>query len=213
MFNLLKKDFIISKIYIIICLGIGMAITGSVILLNPNKYRVYIYVVGYTSIMYIFFCNFIDFRYKGNFIIRSLPINKDEVVISKYIQVLIVVLITYILNIILCVALKFLFNVENISILGGLINFRYIAICFSICMILMAVYYPICFKLNTNKCRAITQISYIIIGISPNIYIDRRVIIENFFNNNWLLFFIISIVFFIVSIKISINLYRIKDCY
>ncbi|MBW9144557.1 ABC-2 transporter permease [Clostridium sp. CM027] len=232
MFNLALKDISITKgtfpVVLILCF------TNNLFFINAPAF---IYVIVPPLIAYEYFKNSCenDYKFKSNIMFNSLPVNRREVVFSKYIGSVIFLIFAMICTIIF----TFLFRRIGVSGLGvgtfihvsklmhlddfsKLMNFKSI-IMYSILstILLISIYFPIYFKLEYLKVRNIFALVSILICIIPILFLYIMGS-ENFYNiikyfsgipgiiANVALVCILLIILY-TSVNISIKYYENKD--
>ncbi len=218
MFSLILKDFLILKRYAIICLiALGsMGYVGYVTKIFPGL----IYVI--TMVMVIYFLVLYNIGYdeknKSYIVLNSLPINKADVVICKYICIIIFTIITWLAQILFS---KFYY------IFGAKMGIRTtnswdLIMAVSIITLYFTGYYPLYFKLGTIKLKAFNTIMYFLIIALPAL-VPKFVKTsggKNFllklleFKNIEVLILLllcISLCVFIISMVISIKIYSEKE--
>ncbi|NFE79784.1 ABC-2 transporter permease [Clostridium sporogenes] len=203
MLNLIKKDLIITKSYIIKMLA--FLILFSFLFNNIDKRGLCVFCIY--AVVNIFIS--ISFTYgekaKEDYMLRSFPIKKNEVVLAKYTSVIIYFIAALILIYIVCFIVYIL-------------NFKYIiqipkvtTILFSLSMIFisMAIQLPISFKLNYSKARILNGFIYCgTFGFLVSIYESNMDIIKLTFNNKVGL---LSVILFIISAILSMKIYENKE--
>ena len=234
MFNLVLKDISITKgtfpVVLILCF------TNNLFFINAPAF---IYVIVPPLIAYEYFKNSCenDYKYNSNIMFNSLPVNRREVVFSKYIESIIFLIFAIICTIIF----TFIFRRIGVSGLGvgtfihisklmHLDNFSKLMSFKSIIMysvlstiLLISIYFPIYFKLEYLKVRNIFALVSILICFVPILFMNI-IGSENVYNI--IKYFsgipgIIAIVALIcilliilyISVNISIKYYERKDLY
>lgn len=187
MFNLVLKDIRITKrtfpVVLILCF------TNNLFFINAPAF---IYVIVPPLIAYEYFKNSCenDYKYNSNILFNSLPINRREVVFSKYIGSIIFLIFAVICTIIFTFVFRHiwvsgigvsdlgvgtfihvskLMNLDNFS---KLMNFKSI-IMYSLLstILLISIYFPIYFKLEYLKVRNIFALVSILICFIPILFL------------------------------------------
>lgn len=232
MFNLVLKDIRITKrtfpVVLILCF------TNNLFFINAPAF---IYVIVPPLIAYEYFKNSCenDYKYNSNIMFNSLPINRSEVVFSKYIGAIMFLIFAIICTIIFTFVFRRIWvsdlgvgtfihvsKLMNLDDFSKLINFKSI-IMYSILstILLIAIYFPIYFKLEYLKVRNIFALVSILICFIPILFLyiigSKNVYnIINYFSGipgiiaNVALICIVLIILY-TSVNISIKSYENKD--
>ncbi len=214
MINLLKKDLRVSfngDIKLIIKLLVGLTIF-TFILAPVTPLAVPLFV----SYIFIYRSFSIDERNNCDYFINSLPVEKDDIVYSKYVFSLIVIIGSLIFT------YAYSKVIESIW-MATLFNFQSIMYSLNIILILYAVTLPIVFKYGYNK-------SYIIVNLLLGVMLVLIMIIqaklppvvtihpidgyisENIYDNSKLFMINIGcIVSYLISMYVSKTLYTKKE--
>ncbi|ACQ52179.1 ABC-2 transporter permease [Clostridium botulinum] len=214
MLNLIKKDLIIIKSYIIKVL----AILALYIFIFDKMDKQGIYILSIYLIVYIFIA--VSFSYgevvKEDYMLKSLPVKKKEVVLAKYTSVI----IYFIASLILMYIISFIVHILNFKDIIQSPQISTIFFSLSIIFISMAVQLPIYFKLNYSKGRILNAVIYFFIFsmlymIYDNNHLNNYKTTYNIGNNIYekfiLISTIISIILFIVSAILSLRIYEKKE--
>ncbi|MPQ31846.1 ABC-2 transporter permease [Clostridium estertheticum] len=232
MFNLVLKDLSITKgtfpVVLILCF------TNNMFFINAPAF---IYIIVPPLIAYEYFKNSCgnDYKYNSNIMFSSLPINRREVVLSKYIESIIFLIFAIICTIIF----TYVFRRIGISGLGGvafihlskfmhlddfskLMNFKSIIMYSLLSTILfISIYFPIYFKLEYLKVRNFFALVSLLICFIPILFL-YIIGIENVYNiikyfsgipgtiANVAIIGILLIILY-TSVNISIKYYENKD--
>ncbi|NFD28957.1 ABC-2 transporter permease [Clostridium botulinum] len=214
MLNLIKKDLIIIKYYIIKTLAI-LALY-MFIFDKTDKQGICvlsIYLVVYILISMSFYYGE---RVKEDYMLKSLPVRKNEVVLAKYTSVI----IYFIASLILMYIINFIAYILNFKDIIQSPQISTIFFSLSIIFISMAVQLPIYFKLNYSKGRILNAVIYFFIFsmlymIYDNNHLNNYKTTYNIGNNIYekfiLISTIISIILFIVSAILSMRIYEKKE--
>lgn len=154
MWNLVLKDILIQKktfiITILICLPLVFAFKGN----SSNTSVVYSFVAAFTA--YAFLTNSFYRDEGAEVMLNSLPINRTTIIISKYLSLLVFVLISMVILFLFLtfaqytglIHLSRTINAEGI--LGGLIT----------ALFLSCILFPVYFKFGYSKTRYVTIILF-----------------------------------------------------
>lgn len=219
MINLVIKDFLLQKKYFLFFLVYGVLIAfsaGRVSEITASfLYVFYLITVTYISIMY---ANGFETRGKSETMLVSLPINRNTVVASKYLFLLVMIIMYSIALWIF----TFLVRIADYKVMA-IFNLKLIIIAFIIIGIAFAIYYPLYFKLGRQKLRIVTMFFYLLLFTSPKLCekfaesyrIERLKRIVPIVENNILLVTIIMILItmliMFISLNVSIGIYNKKE--
>lgn len=183
-FYLLKKQFFLSGILLILCAILSIMI---------NPYIFFAMSTILVSMLPITACVY-ENEHNLTKIILTMPINKKDFVQSKYICTLIMGIINFFIN------LLFMLILTN-NLLKCLI-FSFIS--FIISMLLMAYMFPLIFKYGVEKAKGILSISLVVICIILFSFIKvlKLISISNYII---IILLILPLVLFYVSYKISVK--------
>lgn len=150
-----KKTIMISLIYCVL-FSIVFGRTSGV----ESAFISGTFAVSYLFIVYV--CAYEE-RYNGLAIFSSLPVKRDEIVISKYISVFLFAFIGFVLTLLTQLILRKIGIVDtfpelSLELIVGLI--------FSVCII-AALYYPVYFKFGYMKSKFIMFGVFMVIGFLP----------------------------------------------
>lgn len=227
MLNLVLKDITLRKRTFMTT--ILLCIVNTMIL---SDIPAFIYIIEPPLIMYMLLdgSSFYDYRYTVNVMFNSLPIRKRDVVISKYIDSIIFLII----GIIVTIAVVFVFRnmgnshfvrlgkLINIEMFNKLMKVQSIVVSGVVSTILLiSVYLPIYFKCQYMKVRGIFAIVSIVICAIPIIFIKilgnanaYKFIIYLNNESKWIviIFTAVALAFIVcISLKLSIKFYESKD--
>lgn len=227
MFNLISKDFIISKgIFIdslVKCLAINL-IFGN----TPS----FIYIVCPPLIVYEFFKSSASYNYKYNsdIMFNSLPVSRKDMVFSKYIEFVIFFIFSLIITLVFTFIFRHMgvlgFNNINkfmhLDIINNLMNFQSIGILsFGSTILLISIYFPIYFKFEYLRIKNIFAFISIVICLIPILimkiigYENDFKLINYFSTGSGLIVSIVVIGILLLisylSINISLEFYNNRD--
>ncbi|MDS1003996.1 ABC-2 transporter permease [Clostridium sporogenes] len=214
MLNLIRKDLIITKSYIIKALAI--LIFCMFVYNKIDKQGVY--VIGAYLIVQILIS--ISFFYgeeaKENYILKSLPVKKKDVVLAKYTSII----IYSIASLILMYVINFIIHMLDVRYTIQFPEVNTILFSLSVIFASMSIEIPIHLKINYSKGRILNSIIYFCIfymlfmlydNSHLNNYIKTHNGSINVYNHIVLIFAIVSIILFIISIILSIKIYEKKE--
>lgn len=214
MLNLIKKDLIITKSYIIKTLAILAFYMFIFDKIDKQGICVLsIYLIVYILISMSFYYGE---RIREGYMLKSLPVKKNEVVLAKYASVI----IYFISSLILMYIINFIVYILNFK---NIIQFPKISTIFfslSSIFISMAVQLPIYFKLDHSKARIVNTFVYggifaVLYIIYDNNHLNNYITTHNNANNVYekfiLIITIISIILFIISSVLSMKIYEKRE--
>lgn len=213
MLNLIFKDIIVQKrsllfmlFYLIICVFSFKSMpTGT-----------FLYLVTITLIFFLITGSYsYDERNKSDLVISSLPITRKEIIISKYISIIIYNAVA------LCIMTIFMFGVKilNLSLSTQFFTLNDVLNVFISSLVLASIMFPIYSKFGFTKSRIITFIIYFsLFGIINSIAIspDKRslnsiyVFLQSISSNNYIIL-AIAFMIYILSMYFSIKIYENKE--
>lgn len=218
MYRLLFKDLKISKNYFIA----GILLSAALGLLNgllESKELLIFNLIFLFSMTYIIptICDNIDEKYNSNYFLTSFPLKRSEVVVSKYISLLLITAILF--------STLFLSNliVNFISGTSGNIISIYIFLGILILnMFIFSIYYPISYKYSYQQANMVRVVLMLSVMFLPSL-ITRFITVNEgkmdniifFIKNNLQLSLLVLLVFslflFVISMMVSISIYEKKD--
>jgi len=214
MLNLILKDILIQKKYFYFVLGY---IAISLVTMSDSSALYYL-----VSVTIAFLFSISSFAYeeknKCDMVINSLPVTRREVILSKYISIILFSLISVAIMSILGIIVN-AFHISYIK-LGSITLSEIKSIIFT-CVILSSVMFPIYFKFGYTKGRLVTFIIYFIFfGLASTITSSMdeepiKSIVSAVTGANrgtyQILGFIVLIGIYAVSLILSMGLYEKKD--
>ncbi|ABK62077.1 hypothetical protein NT01CX_2432 [Clostridium novyi NT] len=154
---------------------------------------------------------------KSYVMIASLPTTREKIVKSRYIQVLLYLIIGGMLIILTNTVLKLLnivsLKIIYINLIGLLLGSIFVFLYYSL-------YYPLYFKLGNKYISNINQMIFVLMILSPSLILKilkkhpeinmTKFIVE--FNIKGLVFILIfSVILFLISNKVSQNIYKNRE--
>jgi len=221
MFNLVLKDFkIIKRIMIFGCIyGFILAFMGAKSIkegnLNQGFAVFYTLFMTYFSILY---ANSYDEKNKANFFLRSLPIPKGDIVISKYLAIAVYTVFYYVIF-----AAAALISNAVLSVNSTAYDIKIFIIILIINLLVFGIQYPFYFKYGSKFLHIFRIIGFLLIFILPNAInkiiksVDKENLIGilNWINENQQIFTLIltlmAAVIILVTMLLSIRIYSNKD--
>lgn len=220
-----KGAFVTALIY---CL------TGNLFFINTPAF---IYVVLPPFIAYSYInnsCNY-DYRYNSDIMFNSLPLNRKDLVLSKYIGSI----VFFILGIIITIIFTFIFRSIGVSgsgvsgfihinrlmhldMVDKLMNFERITMSYIVSTILLiSIYFPIYFKFEYLKVRNIFAVASIFICLIPILFIkiignENTYNLANYLNSGSRLIANVAVICILllilyISVNISVEFYQNRD--
>lgn len=218
MFNILKKDFIVSKkqtiILIILSLFtslIGYNVSDVAYVMYELTTFISVYLIIQTVIGY-------DEKNKADIIFNSVAVSRSNIVITKYISFIAFTLMMWFAQYIF----TNIYRLSQIGTGGRVVNIWDLVISLIFISIYFSIYYPLYIKFGYIKMRMVNLIMFILIMMLPS-WISKflmsdtgnkfREILNNIRGLNYILLFLlcISMVILIISMFISIKIYEKKD--
>lgn len=218
MFNLLKKDFILSlKVNIIIIIFIcflskvGLFSMDNALAVNP----IYIFCLVMMVFILMNYCIGYDDKKGIQVILNSLPIKRSDFVKAKYIILVVFILVNSIVFLLFTNIIKVICNNAE----GSAINILDIIISIDILLIFYSIYYLLYFRLDDS--RRFNSILWMLIMILPNIIVTKfnvprvenilaNVEISNLYRTN-IFILIFSIVIYYISFLLSKYIYSKRE--
>lgn len=218
MFNLIKKDFILSRKINIFVVVYALFIAAMGLVMPDPLVSTFLYVLGMLTLIFItvIYTNGYDDKYKSEIVLNSLPIDKENIVRAKY--------MTLILFIIMSCSAVLIFT--NIILKLGVVNtgkgasIWNVIFATNISLIFYSIYYPIYFKVGEGL-KSFNTILWVLMVIGPSVldklmkglnttgYLEKIIAIDINRINIYVL--IISLFMFYMSMKISEKIYRTRE--
>ncbi|AVP64292.1 ABC-2 transporter permease [Clostridium botulinum] len=214
MLNLIRKDLIIIKSYLIKALAVLILY---IFLFNKmdkqGMYMMGIYLIVQVLISVSFYYGE---RAKEDYILKSIPINKKDVVLAKYASII----VYFIAYLILIYLINFAINILDFDNIIKPIQISTVLLSISVIFISATIQLPIYFKFNYNKGRIVNSIIYILFFSMIFTLYDNNQLINHIRNNNFtnnmfgkiiLISPIVSLILFTISSILSITIYEKKE--
>lgn len=221
MFNLIIKDILIQKKTIIYALLYTLFMSLSMSSVFPNGFGLYVMSPMVINYLFVTFAVQYDDKNKSEVILNSLPLKRDDIVMSKYIS-------TFVfgtLGICCSILVGFIGNAVGLPIFHGSISLlNLVLVIMSIC-IFSSIYYPVYFKFGVGKMKIFTVVIFMILFFVPMnamSYVIKNP--NNFFVQKFNYFIkntstltqnsialTIGLIVFMISLMISIHIYNNKE--
>ncbi|EPY2277569.1 ABC-2 transporter permease [Clostridium sporogenes] len=175
--NLIINDLILCKKIFLVAIPmiIFLAFTGLQCSIDGKHHYVYIYVIAMASYILINYVEQAISKNKSNMFIYSLPIDKNNMVLEKYIFIIGINIINWGICILTTVVFSIILKgrlIENICSIGDLV------FAITLVYIYYSIYYPFYFKLGPNKLNLFNRCIYMFIILLP-VIIQRIIEILN----------------------------------
>lgn len=221
MFNLVLKDFLLQKKITLIT--IAYALFFSVVCYfnatKLDKLMVFpIFGIVFSTYLSIFYMIGKEERTKSLIIINSLPLERSQIVISKYISLIFFIIINTLVFYLPILLLGVIYANNSVSSL----DYSIIIMFLSFLLILFSIYYPLYFKYGYNAMRIFSFAFYILTFTIPN-FLQKLIktnnpllhklinyMLVNPSKTIWITF-ILTVLIFIASLYASIGIYKNKD--
>ena len=172
------------------------------------------FILPFLTIMIVFSTFSYDEYNKWDAYAITLPNGRKEIVKSKYVMTILLIVITSIISLIITI-FSIIINKSEISMEQLILNTTLIL--FSI-LFIISILYPLIYKFGIEKGRIIIFLVFIAIGLFATLFFQMigETNINNFINNinvNMLIYLMLMIIILIVfsSYKISLSIYLKKD--
>ncbi|HHV25567.1 MAG TPA: ABC-2 transporter permease [Tissierellia bacterium] len=217
MFNLVKKDLKLATKVNIFAVFYALFISAMGMSLPDFPPANAMYILGIIMIVFItvIYSNGYDDKNKSEVFLNSLPIDKVDIVIGKYVTLIIFILISCIFTFLFTNTIKVLGLTSD----GRPVGIWDIVVAMSVLLVFYSIYYPFYFKLG--DLRMFNSILFMFIFIGPTILgkIGKRFITKDLITKLAslnlkqisLLIFIFTIVMYFISLQISKKLYMTRE--
>ncbi|MBZ9684864.1 ABC-2 transporter permease [Clostridium estertheticum] len=220
MFNLIIKDIAIQKKTLLYALLYAIFAPIAFFSMGPS---VALYVLPPMGITYIFISIAVSYdeKNKSEIVLNSLPIKRDDIVISKYISVFVFATI----GIIYSILIGFMGKATGLPMFTRSISLLDIVIVLTSVCIFTSIFFPMYFKFGYIKMNFFNVLLMMLFFFVPTWAIDyatknpNNIFVQKFtyFINNTSSFtqnslaLIIGLIFFLISLMISIRIYKNKE--
>lgn len=221
MFNLVLKDFLLQKKITLftIVYSLFFTIICCLNMTNLDKLTLFpIFGIVFSTYLSVFYMIGYEEKNKSLVIINSLPLERSQIVISKYISLIFFIIVNVLILYLPTFLLGIIFRNNQIYSL----NYSILTVFIAILLILFSIYYPLYFKYGYNTMRIFSFAIYILAFTTPS-FIQKLIknnnpLLHKFINYIsvdpskviWITF-ILSILIFIISLCVSIVIYKNKD--
>jgi ABC-2 type transport system permease protein len=221
MLNLIVKDILIQKKTLLYALL--YAILAPIVFSSMKPIGLGLYVLPPMAITYMFisFAVSYDEKNKSEIILNSLPIERNDIVISKYISTFVFA----ILGIIFSILIGFIGKTAGLSMFTRLISLMDIVLVLTSVCILSSIFFPVYFKFGYIKMNLFNVIILMLIMILPTTVFEyftenpNNILVQNisYFINNTSSFtqnsliLLTGLILFLISLMISIRIYNSKE--
>jgi ABC-2 type transport system permease protein len=221
MLNLLIKDILIQKKTIIFALLYAIFTYISFSPIFPSGFGLYVLSPMVITYLFITLAVQYDDKNKSEVILNSLPLKRSDIVISKYISTF----VFGIVGIICSVLVGFVGNITGLVIFIGSISLLDIVLVIMSICIFSSIFYPVYFKFGVARIKIFTVLIFMVLFFVPTLIFDyitqnpTNVLVQKFiyFINNTSsltqnsLLLITGLIFFMISLMISIRIYNNKE--
>lgn len=218
MIGLIKKDLklsikinLIAVIYVLFISVNGLL--SKDLLVGNIIYVLSIIIFTFVVVIYV---NGFDDKYKSEVVLNSFPIDRRNIVRSKYITLIIFILISSAAIIALTNILPMLLNIDG----KASASIQTVIIAANILLLFYSIYYPIYFKVGEGL-RTFNTILWLLMMLAPSLLVkflktlDQRGLLEKLMNialqNINLYLLVISLVIYYISLQISKRIYMKRE--
>ncbi|MBU3213517.1 ABC-2 transporter permease [Clostridium estertheticum] len=221
MVNLIIKDILIQKKTLLFTFFYTIVISICFYSANPSDLGLYVLAPILNTYMHIINAVNYDDKNNSEIVLNSLPLNREDVVIAKYISIFVfaIIQITY------AILIGLIGKATGLSIYNVSISLFDIGSVFASIGIFSAIFFPLYFKFGAIKMRIFNTILFIIIFIVPmngisyvienpnNVFVHK---VNLFINNTSSLtinsvVLITGLILFMISLTVSIHIYNKKE--
>ncbi len=217
--NMFRKDLILLKnnkyilFFLIFPLSMGLSLfqTSNIQQAAVNTIMGILFT-AYVLVTYVFG---LEDRNKFNIVFSSFPVNRNLIVLYKYIFII----LTFVIGVLLTCIIPFTTIVFSNK---GVINTQIIRFAFIVYIIYFMIYLPVYFKIGYYKMRKVNTPSYLLVILMPflipklsknevlnKIFISILNSIKNVFLNQSGIIFLLILMF--VSFLISLNIFSRRE--
>lgn len=218
MFNLIKKDFILSRKINIFVVVYALFIAAMGLVMPDPLVSTFLYTLGMLTLIFItvIYTNGYDDKYKSEIVLNSLPIDKENIVRAKYMTLILFIIMS-------CSAVLIFTNIIlklGVVSIGKGASIWNVIFATNISLIFYSIYYPIYFKVGEGL-KSFNTILWVLMVIGPSVldklmkglnttgYLEKIIAIDINRINIYVL--IISLFMFYMSMKISEKIYRTRE--
>ena len=166
MFNLIKKDFILSRKINIFVVVYALFIAAMGLVMPDPLVSTFLYTLGMLTLIFItvIYTNGYDDKYKSEIVLNSLPIERENIVRAKYMTLILFIIMS-------CSAVLIFTNIIlklGVVSIGKGASIWNVIFATNISLIFYSIYYPIYFKVGEGL-RSFNTILWILIAIGPSV--------------------------------------------
>ncbi|MBW9158847.1 ABC-2 transporter permease [Clostridium tagluense] len=221
MLNLIIKDIAIQKKTLLYALLYSIFAPIAFFSKGPSGLGLYVLSPVVTAYMLISFAVSYDEKNKSEIVLNSLPLKRDDIVLSKYISVFVFAFI----GIIYSILVGFIGKATGLPVFVASISLLDIILVLTSVCIFTSIFFPVYFKfgyIKMNIFNVILVMSFLFVptatieyaASNPNNVLVQKI---NYFINNTSSFtqnslaIIICLIIFLISLMISIRIYKNKE--
>lgn len=208
-FNLIKKDMTVvfsnKSMYMILLLFVPFLV---LVLGAEDMNGIYLFSILTFTYMVLYIPFSYEVRDKPNVLIQSLPVKKRDIVISKYISMIISLIMGNIYTFIYLLLIKTLGILDEITIDISIIAFAFVITVFATSILL-----PAQFKFTSKIANFINMFIYIFFMINAGVLNELYTNLDLSKTSSILLALSIVAVIYFISLGISIALYKSRKFY
>ena len=221
MFNLIIKDIMIQKKMILYTLLYATFAPIVFFSMGPGGLGLYVLPPMATTYMFISFAVKYDEKNNSEVILNSLPLKREDIVISKYISIFVFGAVGLVYSILI----GFIGKATGLPIFDSTISLLHIVLVLTSVCIFSSIFFPVYFKFGYIKMNFFNVILIMLIVFIPSLAIEyagsnpNNILVEKitYFINNTSsltqnsLVLIIALILFLISLMISIRIYNNKE--
>ncbi|MEK6266791.1 MAG: ABC-2 transporter permease [Clostridium sp.] len=221
MFNLIMKDIAIQKKTLLYTLLFTVFAPIAYFSMNLNGLALYVLPPMATTHIFITFAAKYDEKNNCEIILNSLPLKRNEIVISKYMSVFVFAAIGLVYSILI----GFIGKLTGLSMFDSSISLLHIVFVFASVCIFSSIFFPFYLKFGFIKMNLFNVILFMLIVFVPTTAIEyvganpNNILVQkfNYFISNTSSFtqnslaLTIGLIFFLTSLMISIRIYNNKE--
>lgn len=221
MFNLVIKDIAIQKKTLLYALLYAIIAPIAFFSMAPSGFGLYVLPPMATAYLFISFAVNYDEKNKSEIVLNSLPIKREDIVISKYISVFVFA----ILGIIYSIIIGFIGKFTGLQVFARSISLLDIVLVLTSACIFSSIFFPVYFKFGYVKMNLFNVVLAMLFIFLPSVAIGyatenpNNIFVRkiNYFINNTSSFtqnslaLLVSLIFFLISLMISMHIYKNKE--
>lgn len=221
MLNLIIKDIAIQKKTLLYALLYSIFAPIAFFSKGPSGFGLYVLSPVVTTYMLISFAVSYDEKNKSEIVLNSLPLKREDIVLSKYISVFVFAFI----GIIYSILVGFIGKATGLPMFAASISLLNIILVLTSVCIFTSIFFPVYFKFGYIKMNFFNVILFMSFLFVPTATIEyatsnpNNILVQkiNYFINNTSSFtqnslaIIICLIIFLISLMISIRIYKNKE--